>query len=42
MMKEGMTGSPKYDYLVSLEQRPDGSCQMLNGASLVLYYMKKQ
>lgn len=40
--KEGMTGSPKYDYLVSLEQQPDGSYQMLNGASLALYYMKKQ
>lgn len=40
--KEGMTGSPKYDYLVSLEQQPDGSYQMLNGTSLVLYYMKKQ
>lgn len=40
--KEGMTGSPKYDYLVSLEQQPNGSYQMLNGSTLVLYYMKKQ
>lgn len=40
--KEGMTGSPKYDYLVSLEQQPDGSYQMLNGSTLVMYYMKKQ
>lgn len=40
--KEGQTGSPKYDYLVSLEQQPDGSYQMLNGATLVLYYMTKQ
>ncbi len=40
--KEGKTGSPKYDYLVSLEQLPDGSYQMLNGSTLVLYYMKKQ
>lgn len=40
--KEGKTGSPKYDYLVSLEQQPDGSYQMLNGSTLVLYEMKKQ
>lgn len=40
--KEGTTGSPKYDYLVSLEQQPDGSYQMLNGSTLVLYNMKKQ
>ncbi len=40
--KEGKTGSPKYDYLISLEQQPDGSYQMLNGSTLALYNMKKQ
>ncbi len=40
--KEGKTGSPKYDYLVSTEQQPDGSYQMLNGSTLVMYDMMKQ
>lgn len=39
---ESMTANAKYDYLVSLEQLSDGSYQMLNGSTLVLYYIKKK
>lgn len=40
--EEGHTANAKYDYLVSLEQMDDGSYQMVNGSTFMLYNMTRQ
>ena len=40
--EESRTANAKYDYLVSLEQLEDGSYQMMNGSTFVLYNMTRQ
>lgn len=40
--KEGITGSSKYDYGISLEQQTDGSYQMINATTFTMYELKKQ
>lgn len=36
------TGSPKYDYGISIEQQEDGSYQMINVSTFNIYTLKKQ
>lgn len=40
--KEGMTGSAKYDYGISLDQQSDGTYQMLNITTFNMYQLVKQ
>ena len=40
--EEGKTANAKYDYAVSLEQQSDGTYQMINASTFVMYSMMKQ